>query len=53
VVEDSIEKVFLALYSLEMVLKILAFGFIFGEETYLKDPWNILDFVIVMSAWLT
>jgi hypothetical protein len=28
-------------------------GFYFGEATYLKDPWNILDFVIVCFSLLT
>ena len=36
-----------------MVLKIIAKGLIFGKGTYLRDYWNILDFVIVMSAYLT
>ena len=35
-----------------MVLKIVGMGFIFNKKAYLKDPWNILDFVIVMSAYL-
>ena len=36
-----------------MCFKIIGYGFIFGKGTYLRDPWNILDFIIVMSAWLT
>lgn len=36
-----------------MAIKLLALGFIFNEGAYLRDPWNILDFVIVSSAWLT
>ena len=28
-------------------------GFYWGEKTYLKDPWNILDFIIVMFSILT
>ena len=37
-----------------MILKILGLGFFFGsKKAYLKDPWNILDFTIVMSAYLT
>lgn len=36
-----------------MVLKILGLGFIFGEKAYLMDSWNILDFVIVLSGYLT
>ena len=48
---EDLEHVFLLLYSIEMILKILGYGFIFGENAYLKDSWNILDFVIVMSSY--
>lgn len=48
-----IDNVFLALYSVEMVLKILGLGLIFGEHAYLKNSWNILDFVIVLSGYIT
>ena len=50
---DAIENVFLALYTIEMVLKIVGMGFVSGKDAYLKDPWNILDFTIVSSAYLT
>ena len=46
-----IENIFLGLYSVEMVIKILGQGFIIGEGAYIKDSWNILDFVIVMSSY--
>lgn len=36
-----------------MVLKILGLGFLFNKGAYLTDPWNILDFTIVMSSYLT
>ena len=49
----TIENVFLGLYTVEMVIKILALGFIFNEGSYLRDSWNILDFVIVASSLLT
>ena len=42
-----------ALFIGEAGLKILVSGFYFGENTYLKDPWNILDFVIVFFSVLT
>ena len=51
--EDAIENIFLSAYSIEMVLKILGMGFLFNTGAYLRDPWNILDFIIVMSAYLT
>ena len=35
----------------EMITKVAAYGFAFcGKNSYIKSPWNILDFVIVVSA---
>ena len=45
-----LDHVFNLLYFLEMVLKIIGLGFVVGEDAYLRDSWNILDFVIVVSA---
>jgi hypothetical protein len=43
-----------AVFTLEMMIKIIALGFISnGPESYLKLGWNILDFFIVMSSILT
>lgn len=28
-------------------------GFYFGERTYLKDEWNVLDFIIVLFTIIT
>jgi hypothetical protein len=33
-----------------MVIKIIAFGFILPPKAYLKDTWNLLDFIIVMTS---
>ena len=35
-----------------MFLKISAFGFLFNKGAYLRDLWNILDFVIVVTSLL-
>merc|ERR1719409_636375 len=32
------------------MLKIIAYGFAFTPKAYIKDGWNILDFVIVMIS---
>lgn len=37
----------------ECFVKIIVLGFYCGERTYLKDSWNILDFVIVLFSFLT
>ena len=49
---SKMDTVFLAIYSSEMGLKIMAFGFYFSKNAYIKDSWNILDFVIVSSSYL-
>jgi len=36
-----------------MVLKIIGMGFVCGKNAYLKDSWNILDFIIVTSGYLS
>ena len=47
---DTIDWVFLYLYTIEMMLKISGLGLVLDEKSYIRDPWNILDFVIVFTA---
>ena len=44
------ELVFTVLFALEFVLKVLAMGFFADEGTYLRDPWNWLDFTVVIAG---
>ena len=37
----------------EAVLKIIVMGFVIGKNTYLRDTWNVLDFIIVSFSVLT
>ena len=46
------EWVFLAIFTCEMLVKIMAYGFIGHREAYLHDPWCQLDFTVVTLAWL-
>ena len=41
---------FLALFVMEMCLKIIALGFWWEQHTYLTDNWNRLDFVAAILA---
>eukprot|EP00960_Hanusia_phi_P043182 755907-Hanusia_phi.AAC.1 len=41
---------FVFIFGIEACLKIVAQGFIFGSRAYLKDPWNGLDFFIVITG---
>ena len=36
-----------------MVCKVMSLGFILNERSYLRDPWNILDFTIITSGFLS
>ena len=45
-------NMFQYLYTVEMFFKIVSLGFVFERGTYLRDPWNILDFTIVSSGYI-
>jgi hypothetical protein len=51
--QKKIELIFQILYTIEMVLKILALGFLFGKDAYLTNIWNQLDFLIVSTGYLS
>ena len=50
---DITEYIFTTVFFTEMMIKILAFGLFFGPEAYLKDSWNCLDFVVVLTSLIT
>ena len=52
-VNDMADYVFQGLYTVEMLLKIFGKGFILNKGSYMRDAWNILDFVIVVSGYVT
>ncbi|CAI2380762.1 unnamed protein product [Moneuplotes crassus] len=47
------EPLFSAVFLAECVIKIIAQGFVMGPETYLRDGWNILDFLVVCTSILS
>ncbi len=34
---------------LEFSLKVIATGFLFNKGSYLRDPWNLIDFAIIIQ----
>ncbi len=40
--------VFLIIFTMEAVLKIIAYGFVLHPDAYLRNFWNVLDFSIVV-----
>ncbi|XP_071784403.1 voltage-dependent L-type calcium channel subunit alpha-1D-like isoform X3 [Asterias amurensis] len=45
---EMIEYIFLIIFTLEAILKIIAYGFLFHSGAYLRNAWNFLDFIIVL-----
>uniref|UniRef100_A0A5F8HHP0 Voltage-dependent L-type calcium channel subunit alpha n=1 Tax=Monodelphis domestica TaxID=13616 RepID=A0A5F8HHP0_MONDO len=44
---EKLEYFFLIVFSIEAAMKIIAYGFLFHQDAYLRSGWNILDFIIV------
>ncbi|XP_017551400.2 voltage-dependent T-type calcium channel subunit alpha-1G isoform X10 [Pygocentrus nattereri] len=42
--------IFTAIFVTEMTIKVVALGWCFGEKTYLKSSWNVLDGMLVMIS---
>ncbi|NXW21463.1 SCN5A protein, partial [Circaetus pectoralis] len=43
---------FTGIYTFESLIKILARGFCLNEFTLLRDPWNWLDFTVIVMAYV-
>jgi len=50
--QENADYTFQAIYTVELVVKVLAMGFIFNENAYMRDLWNIFDFIIVVFGYL-
>lgn len=43
---------FTIIFTAELIVKVVAYGFIMGRGTYLRNPWNNLDILIVTICLL-
>ncbi|XP_023797808.1 voltage-dependent L-type calcium channel subunit alpha-1S [Cyanistes caeruleus] len=50
---EKIEYAFLIFFAIEAMLKIIAYGFLFHTDAYLRNGWNVLDFSIVTLGLIT
>jgi hypothetical protein len=48
---DYADHIFLGIFTVEMILKVVAKGFFLSKGTYLRDKSNILDFIIVVMGY--
>uniref|UniRef100_A0A8C4U473 Sodium channel protein n=1 Tax=Falco tinnunculus TaxID=100819 RepID=A0A8C4U473_FALTI len=49
----NVEYTFTGIYTFESLVKIIARGFCIDGFTFLRDPWNWLDFSVIMMAYVT
>ncbi|XP_054826290.1 sodium channel protein type 2 subunit alpha isoform X4 [Eublepharis macularius] len=49
----NVEYTFTGIYTFESLIKILARGFCLEGFTFLRDPWNWLDFTVITFAYVT
>lgn len=49
---ENAEPFFTFLFTAECTLKVIGMGFIGEQGAYLRDPWNWLDFVVVVAGVL-
>jgi hypothetical protein len=40
------------LFTAEMMLKMIISGFVLHTGSYLREPWNRIDFFIVIMSWV-
>ncbi|XP_051946771.1 sodium channel protein type 8 subunit alpha-like isoform X10 [Xyrauchen texanus] len=48
-----VEYTFTGIYTFESGVKIIARGFCIDGFTFLRDPWNWLDFMVISMAYIT
>ncbi|KAA0719893.1 Voltage-dependent N-type calcium channel subunit alpha-1B [Triplophysa tibetana] len=50
---DDTEPYFIGIFCFEASIKIIALGFVFHKDSYLRNGWNVMDFVVVLTGILT
>ncbi|NXP69683.1 SCN4A protein, partial [Ramphastos sulfuratus] len=49
----NVEYTFTGIYTFESLIKVLSRGFCIDDFTFLRDPWNWLDFMVISMAYIT
>ncbi|KAG2456248.1 CAC1B protein, partial [Polypterus senegalus] len=49
---DDTEPYFIGIFCFEAGIKITALGFVFHKGSYLRNGWNVMDFVVVLTGIL-
>ncbi|XP_055498018.1 probable voltage-dependent R-type calcium channel subunit alpha-1E [Leucoraja erinacea] len=49
---EQTEPYFIGIFCFEAGIKIVALGFVFHKGSYLRNGWNVMDFIVVLSGLL-
>ena len=49
-VQEETEVYFLGIFCIEALFKVVALGFVLHKGSYLRNIWNIMDFVVVVTG---
>ena len=49
---DTADLVFTLIFTVELVIKVLAMGFVIDPYSYIRSAWNQLDLLVVVASWL-
>ena len=49
---DACDTPLIVIFTIECVVKIVAMGFFVDDGSYLRNSWNWLDFVVVVSGYV-
>uniref|UniRef100_A0A671G4D9 Voltage-dependent N-type calcium channel subunit alpha-1B n=1 Tax=Rhinolophus ferrumequinum TaxID=59479 RepID=A0A671G4D9_RHIFE len=50
--QDDTEPYFIGIFCFEAGIKIVALGFVLHKGSYLRNGWNVMDFVVVLTGIL-
>lgn len=49
----NLDVTFTGIYTVECLFKIIGLGFVVHRKSYLRDPWNVLDFVALSISYIS
>lgn len=50
--QEITEPYFIGIFCFEAGIKLVALGFVFHKGSYLRNGWNVMDFIVVLSGWV-
>lgn len=49
---SALDCAFIGAFSIEFIVKTVADGFLYSPNAYLRNPWNFIDFLVLISMWI-